>query len=61
METYEDPKKPLAEWAHWRGAIDVNPHIRAGLAVPWEGKLWCGSEADRTKLNELIAADKGKR
>lgn len=52
-----DRKKPLAEWAGWRGAIDINRHIAAGMAVEWEGKLWCGSESDRQTLLALQDAD----
>mgnify|MGYP001581033444 FL=1 len=55
-----DGKKPLAEWAHWRGPIDVNRFIKEGLATEWEGKLWCGSEADRKTLDSIIEADKRK-
>ncbi len=55
-----DGKKPLAEWAHWRGPIDVNRFIKEGMATEHEGKLWCGSEADHKTLNALIEADKKK-
>lgn len=54
------PKKPLSEWAHWRGPIDVNKFIGNGVATEWEGKLWCGSEDDRKELSVLIEADKRK-
>ena len=57
MEPYVDQKKPLADWAHWRGPIDVNRFIREGLAVAVGDKLWCHSIGDKTKLLELMEAD----
>ncbi len=55
-----DGKKPLVEWAHWRGPIDVNRFIKDGMATEHEGKLWCGSEVDREALEALIDANKKK-
>lgn len=56
-----DGKKPLAEWATWRGPIDVNRFIREGMAAEWEGKLWCHSEADKAAVLKLIADDQAKK
>ncbi len=57
MEPYVDPKRPLAEWAHWRGPIDINRFIREGMATEVEGKLWCHSEVDKAQLDKLILED----
>ena len=51
-------KKPLAEWKHWRGDLAINKHLPEGLAVEWNGKLWCGTLADMKKIEQLIADDR---
>lgn len=53
-------KKPLPEHAGWRGEVAVNPWLQHGMALEWEGKLWCGTEADRAEMLRLIEADKAK-
>lgn len=47
-------KKLLDAFKTWRGEIKVNRHIAAGMAVLYEGTLWCGGEKDRQYLINLI-------
>ena len=55
-------KKPLSDWASWRGEVKVNKHLRNTLApgqgLLWEGSVWVGSDEDREQLEQLIREDR---